>query len=75
MERVLRFNAEHDFLTKLPNRSSFFQQANVLLDHVQHHPAEGRPAAWPLIDIDFGKSMMYMDTLPEMPCWRRWRGS
>lgn len=23
MERVLRFNAEHDFLTKLPNRSSF----------------------------------------------------
>ena len=57
MERVLRFNAEHDFLTKLPNRSSFFQQANVLLDHVQHHPAEGEACCLALIDIDFFKQI------------------
>lgn len=57
MERVLRFNAEHDFLTKLPNRSSFFQQANVLLDHVQHHPAEGEACCLALIDIDFFKKI------------------
>lgn len=57
MERVLRFNAEHDFLTKLPNRSSFFSQANVLLDHIQRHPAEGESCCLVLIDIDFFKQI------------------
>ena len=57
MERVLRFNAEHDFLTKLPNRSSFFIQANVLLDHIQRHPAEGEACCLVLIDIDFFKQI------------------
>ena len=57
MERVLRFNAEHDFLTKLPNRSSFFHQAKVLLIISSSHPAEEKPAAWPLIDIDFFKQI------------------
>jgi len=57
MERVLRFNAEHDFLTKLPNRSSFFSQANVLLDHIQRHPAEGEACCLALIDIDFFKQI------------------
>lgn len=57
MERVLRFNAEHDFLTKLPNRSSFFTQANVLLDHIQRHPAEGEACCLVLIDIDFFKQI------------------
>ena len=57
MERVLRFNAEHDFLTKLPNRSSFFSQANVLLEHIQRHPAEGEACCLALIDIDFFKQI------------------
>lgn len=57
MERVLRFNAEHDFLTKLPNRSSFFTQANILLDHIQRHPAEGEACCLVLIDIDFFKQI------------------
>ncbi|MDX7901582.1 sensor domain-containing diguanylate cyclase [Aeromonas media] len=57
MERVLRFNAEHDFLTRLPNRSSFFSQANVLLEHIQRHPAEGEACCLALIDIDFFKQI------------------
>ncbi|MGE6108103.1 GGDEF domain-containing protein [Aeromonas sobria] len=57
MERVLRFNAEHDFLTKLPNRSSFFSQANLLLEHIQRHPAEGEACCLALIDIDFFKQI------------------
>ena len=57
MERVLRFNAEHDFLTKLPNRSSFFSQANVVLEHIQRHPAGGEACCLALIDIDFFKQI------------------
>ncbi|MGB6188271.1 MAG: diguanylate cyclase [Aeromonas molluscorum] len=57
MERVLRFNAEHDFLTKLPNRSSFFIQANILFDHLQHHPAEREACCLALIDIDLFKQI------------------
>ncbi|MFM4963395.1 diguanylate cyclase [Aeromonas bivalvium] len=57
MERELRFNAEHDFLTRLPNRSCFFRQANRLLERIQHHPAEGEACCLVLIDIDFFKQI------------------
>lgn len=56
MEQVLRFNAEHDFLTQLPNRSRFFRQANHLLTHLLSHPAES-PCCLALIDIDFFKQI------------------
>ncbi|MGL5812908.1 MAG: sensor domain-containing diguanylate cyclase [Aeromonas sp.] len=56
MEQVLRFNAEHDFLTRLPNRSRFFSQANLLLAHLLLHPEE-RNCCLALIDIDFFKQI------------------
>ncbi len=55
MEQVLRFNAEHDFLTKLPNRSSFLTQSNVLLSHFQRHPTDAQACCLALLDIDFFK--------------------
>lgn len=57
MERELRFNAEHDFLTKLPNRSHFFSQANPLLERFLRHSAEGETCCLALIDIDFFKQI------------------
>lgn len=57
MERVLRFNAEHDFLTRLPNRSHFFTQANALFERFQRHPAEGNACCLALVDIDFFKQI------------------
>lgn len=56
MEQELRFNAEHDFLTHLPNRSHFFNQGKQLLAHLLAH-AEERNCCLALIDIDFFKQI------------------
>ncbi|KHN53695.1 sensor domain-containing diguanylate cyclase [Pectobacterium fontis] len=56
IEASLRFNAGHDFLTGLPNRSSFFEQANAffLLKNPKEHTERSCLA---IIDIDLFKNI------------------
>ncbi|KHT04559.1 sensor domain-containing diguanylate cyclase [Pectobacterium brasiliense] len=56
IEASLRFNAGHDFLTGLPNRSSFFEQANAFFQNKkQSHQTDKSCLA--IIDIDLFKNI------------------
>ncbi|WP_409308000.1 diguanylate cyclase [Pectobacterium sp. B1J-3] len=56
IEERLRFNAGHDFLTGLPNRGSFFEQANTYFHHQK--PGEDiTKSCLAVIDIDFFKKI------------------
>lgn len=55
IEKTLRFNAEHDFLTGLPNRSSFFEHANVLFSHLEDESSELSTSSLALLDVDHFK--------------------
>ncbi|WP_263059742.1 diguanylate cyclase [Pectobacterium sp. F1-1] len=56
IEASLRFHAGHDFLTGLPNRSSFFEQANAFFLHKQQHQQTDK-SCLAIIDIDLFKSI------------------
>ncbi|MCV9878480.1 sensor domain-containing diguanylate cyclase [Brenneria izbisi] len=56
IEETLRFNAGHDFLTGLPNRSNFFEQANELF-HCGKPRASIKKCYLALLDIDFFKKI------------------
>lgn len=57
IENTLRFNAEHDFLTGLPNRSSFFEHANVLFSHLEDESSDLPTSSLALLDIDHFKQI------------------
>ncbi|ENM5840607.1 diguanylate cyclase [Vibrio mimicus] len=57
IEETLRFNAEHDFLTGLPNRNSFFQHTDKIFHsfNIASHPLNNNCLA--IIDIDHFKKI------------------
>ncbi|MFC3396592.1 sensor domain-containing diguanylate cyclase [Brenneria rubrifaciens] len=55
-EETLRFNAGHDYLTGLPNRSNFFEQANAFFQSSQRN-VNVKKSCLALLDIDFFKKI------------------
>ena len=53
-EEKLRFQETHDDLTKLPNRKSFMEQLNLIIDNSKR---KVRPFALLLIDLDLFKNI------------------
>ncbi|APF81242.1 diguanylate cyclase [Vibrio cholerae] len=51
-EEQLRFNAEHDFLTGLPNRSSFFQHAELIFNLLNNSVNGKDNTCIAILDID-----------------------
>lgn len=56
MENVLRFNAEHDFLTGLPNRNHFFRHASQFFNSKSSDSA-CKQGCLAMIDIDYFKKI------------------
>lgn len=56
IEASLRFSAGHDFLTGLPNRSSFFEHANAFFLHKQQNKLADK-SCLAIIDIDLFKNI------------------